>query len=234
DEDDEDDELAEPTRAPAGWMQRVAGVVFIAKPVALSVGLAAAGLGVIKGSAMTWHAVTTPVTAQSDADAPAPPEPTPRQSSAGAGARDDAEPALDAVPDPTPALAKPTEVAPVSPASSPTAPSAPRARTASGGAAPRPSSPTVVEDRLRRETLLMRRAKEELEKGQWRTLLATLADHAEQFPEGVLQQERAAWAAIARCNLGQGDAAALTRSFVQRYGASSLADKVRRACETSR
>ncbi len=135
------------------------------------------------------------------------------------------------------------DVSPVSPPDSPVpvssgVPVDPQAPTDSGGQ-PRavgrhPSgSADSAEARLAAEVELITAAKRALAHEPARAL-ELLSTHATRFADGQLQTERAGYRAIALCALGrtvQGRGEA--RLFVAAHPRSSLADRVRRACEIS-
>jgi len=226
----EPDDAADPDVATGGWSQRAAGLMLIAKPVALSVGIATAGLGAVKGGSMTWHALRDKPAAYAEIDeAPALATSSPRPPLR-SRARPPGEPAPAAAP--VPEHVAPPQLAPQTREAS-TAAALP-SMSATSPVAHRPPMPTQVavvpEDRLRQETALMQRAKMQLERQAWDELLQSLAQHAQQFPSGVLRPERGAWSTIARCRLGRGEGSKLLDGFMEQFPGSALTTKVRRAC----
>lgn len=234
----DDDESVVQAQQPS--FRRAAGWLAFAKPVALSVGLAGAGLGAIKVGAMTWTQVRTPtvsgatVTEEAPRDAEPESARRPRASSRTATATEPpatVETPEDGAPDPT--VVKVSTIA-ASVTSAPTVvPSANESARPKSVVQSAPSAATqaAVTDRLRREIALMRRAQAALEREQWSALLAIVDEHARDYADGAMQLERGAWAAIARCELARPDAIASAQSFVSKHGFSSLAPRVRRACK---
>ena len=87
-------------------------------------------------------------------------------------------------------------------------------------------------DRLAAEVALVRRARSLAARSDDRAALRLFVQHAAEFPDGALQEERLAWIAILRCRSGgheQGAAAAdqLLRAFPR----TPHARRVREACD---
>ncbi|MBL4689844.1 MAG: hypothetical protein JKY37_34990 [Nannocystaceae bacterium] len=239
---DDDFEMWGEPRRDTMVSRRVAGLLAVAKPVTLTVGIAVASLGTIKTVVLTWRAVAgvphdlrSPDMVDEQVDDAHRP-----------GARaSDAAPVMQALAPTAPTLMPPPKVMRVvppgeppgaaAPPSGPVRPLAPptiNAKTQSGS--PRAPLLAPIDDRLRRETLLMLRAKQQLSKRQWEPLLVTLAEHAAQFPQGPMTPERLAWAAIARCSLEDARGPVAGKSFVAGHPRSTLVDTVRRACGLSK
>ncbi|MBL4686176.1 MAG: hypothetical protein JKY37_16400 [Nannocystaceae bacterium] len=226
-----DDAFAPGPAANRAHSRRAAAWLAVVKPVALSVGIATAGVGAVKTAALTWQALVPD--AQRDATAEGMEPETASKLRSGTLRRDP----HSAVVAPELAAAVPREVGAVTMAVPHpaevrvSAPPHPRKRPdpVSDPASVPPTAPPV-DDRLQRETALMLVARDQLSAEQWEALIATLARHATQFPEGSMKPERKAWEAISRCGLRDARGTSAGEAFITRYPRSALADKVRRAC----
>jgi hypothetical protein len=117
-----------------------------------------------------------------------------------------------------------SEVAPTRPAFD-TRPTSLRGESRStSGLRPTPST-------LEAETRLLRDADVALRSGDAQRALALLDEHAARFPDGVLQEERAAERVLALCGLGRtSEARADVDRFLRERPRSPLADRVRSSC----
>lgn len=213
------------SRRAAAWLAAV-------KPVALSVGIATAGVGVVKTVALTWHALAPDRERDPAAEGAGPMISGKRLSQ-----RLSPDP-RSAVEAPELAVAVPVAAVEVTkavpqPSKVPVSARPQLRRRPAPEAAQAPSlapEGAPVDDLLQRETALMSVGKDQLSAGQWGALLVTLAEHAAQFPEGSMKPERQAWEAISRCSLHDARGTSVGEAFVIRNPHSTLADKVRRAC----
>jgi hypothetical protein len=137
---------------------------------------------------------------------------------------------------PAPIADQPSEKTEDSPASAlpPALPQKPTpARTAPSAAAPRPTEETA--DSLVAETQRLRDAHGALKGGDPEKALALLSDQAAEGEGQKLREERAAARVLALCKLGRVDEAkAEAAAFLAKNPRSPLADRVRKACPTSR
>lgn len=89
------------------------------------------------------------------------------------------------------------------------------------------ASPTSIQSELE----LIRGAQQALHRGEARTALTLLAEHAQRFPGGVLAQERDASRVLALCQAGDvTNARAQAERFLQRAPQSAFAERVRNSC----
>lgn len=212
-------EEAQPPGAPRA--RRAAGLVLLAKPAAISVGIATATLLSIKLAVLGWSQLAAPASQAPTIERVE--RAMPRGTSEARG--------------PRPEPAGPEAVAGPPPPSSASEPSASRAPGSSAVAldpsravdSPRPAPA----DRLRAEVALMERARAALEQADAQALWRLMDQHARRFPSGALREERQAWQAVAACRLGHPRAAVRAREFLAAHPRSPQADKVRRACEPS-
>ena len=227
--DDDEHDLEHDLDPEQPRFRRAASFILVAKPVALSVGIAAASVATIKVGAMTYAAVTAPETEAAAPTEPSdPPEPSAARARSDRGSTADPNPAPAAVPP----VGTPIEPPAPSPASSPVSVADPSAAPARARTSPPSASPPA--DELRREVALMERASNQLGNEHYEALLITLAEHARQFDRGAMVLERHGWAAIAHCRLGHRDAEKNAGSFLRRHGSTALAQKVRRACGSNK
>lgn len=78
------------------------------------------------------------------------------------------------------------------------------------------------------ETRLLQDARTSLARGRLEEALHRLDDHARQYPQGLMVEEREALRAIARCD--RGDPGDHGTAFARRFPRSPLRDRVRDAC----
>jgi hypothetical protein len=98
-------------------------------------------------------------------------------------------------------------------------------------AIPAPPPPPLPPTTLERETRLVGAAVTALHAGDAARALVLLDEHARQFPEGALAQERIAERITALCMLGRRDEArAAAGAFLRGHGGSPLVDRVRASC----
>ena len=95
------------------------------------------------------------------------------------------------------------------------------------------AAPALNADTLSEETRLLRDADQALRAGNAQRALTLLDAHAAQFPHGVLAPERGAERMIARCQLGQVDAASAS-AYLSAHPASPFTARIRDACNTAR
>jgi len=82
------------------------------------------------------------------------------------------------------------------------------------------------------ELKLIRRATRQLRDGDAQGALATLKDHAARHPDGALGLERDGLRVLALCAVDpNGEGRALRAKFLDQHGASTMALRVRAACE---
>jgi hypothetical protein len=148
---------------------------------------------------------------------------------------------------PEPAPSPPALTAPPSPAEGATQTPAP---AESGAAAqtsaavpkhtPAPTTQTqqaaspqleVAKHQLAAELALVRTASDALQRGDADTTLVTLQAYVTQFPRGALRVEADALRAIALCASDAATAAAASVKFLKAHASSTLAERVRRACQ---
>jgi hypothetical protein len=165
-------------------------------------------------------------------------------------ARQHAEPAMQAVDEPT--AASPLELVPrragpatrvateTDPAAAPASPrsnpdrsgsTTTREPTRTPAASPEPMpAPSSSPEALAEQTRLLARAREALADGNPREALERLDQLGERFPSGALEPERRAYDAIARCRLDPPSADAAAR-FLADHPASPHVPRVRAACD---
>ncbi len=134
-----------------------------------------------------------------------------------------------AAPSPAPSLAPTPRVAPANPELPvPRKPARPVVRPEPKVTAP---APYQTPDRLREETEALRSAQQALRDGRARLALGLLEAQDARFPDGLLQQERAAARVLALCQAGSvAQARAQAESFERRWPRSALTARVRFAC----
>ena len=97
--------------------------------------------------------------------------------------------------------------------------------------APSPARPPGAEKGIEEEVAQLRQAHEALRVGNPALALKILDDYDRSFPRGVLNEERGAIAAIARCQAQPGPSAqAQAQSFLRSAPSSLLGERVRIAC----
>lgn len=129
-------------------------------------------------------------------------------------------------PPPIPAQpADPPAIAPVSLAAK-----RPAARRSADEAAPPP--PPMTAEALAAETALMARVRAATDAEQFAEALALTAEHARDYPQGVLQRERAGFRAIALCRAGPADVGREQAALLlERHPGTALAARLRAACQ---
>jgi hypothetical protein len=91
--------------------------------------------------------------------------------------------------------------------------------------------PAPTESSLAAEVAMLQRARRALNAENGRLALGIVHDLDEQFPNGVLIEERSATRILSLCQLEQVDEArAAARVFLERYPASVYAERVRGSC----
>jgi hypothetical protein len=106
-----------------------------------------------------------------------------------------------------------------------------RVTRARSNAAARSADAAGMGIRLGEETALIRRASAALRKNDSEAALASLAEHARLFPNGLLARERRALHVLALCAQGPTPAALQERaSYLRTASRSPLSDRVARAC----
>lgn len=141
-------------------------------------------------------------------------------------------PTPEPLPEPTSAeIDSPSESTPTSATARPPRSPAPGATLAPAGSTYSASPPadTVTTDALAAETRLLAEARRALAEDDLTAALAAVQQHARQFPAGVLQEERLAYEAIARCRQAPPQSAPADR-FFERYPSSPHGPRVQAAC----
>lgn len=205
-----------------------AGSATGAASTALGAGLAwKLGLGAVALAAVVG------AVALSRPSAPSAPSEPPGSVAVSAAPSDPAQSVPIATPTPaelaTPALAPPA-TPPV--AEAPTAARAPT-HAPSASAAP-PSSVPSSSGSVLDEARLIARANAAIERHDGAAALAILADHARQYPEGQLREERYADRILALCELGETTRARTeAATFLNVFPASAHADVIRASCASA-
>ncbi|MEM9460713.1 MAG: hypothetical protein AAGF11_41470 [Myxococcota bacterium] len=94
--------------------------------------------------------------------------------------------------------------------------------------------PAASTSTLAAERALVAKAWRALAQGNTAGALATAAEHARRFPEGLLTPEREAIEAITRCRRGEGDPLARAAAFHGAHPRSPLAERVDDACRSGK
>jgi hypothetical protein len=103
-----------------------------------------------------------------------------------------------------------------------------RGRGAAGGRSVASAPPTSS---LAAELAMLQRARRALNARNGRLALGIVQDLDEQFPKGVLIEERSATRVLSLCQLERVDEArGVARAFLERYPVSVYAERVRRSC----
>ena len=146
-----------------------------------------------------------------------------------------ARPVLKAAPaiDNTPSVAPDSAPAPEATAVAPSAPPVLRSSGSSARASAASAAPALNADTLAEETRLLRDADQALRAGNASRALTLLDAHAAQFPHGALAPERSAERMIARCLLGEVDAAGAA-AYLSAHPNSPFTARIRDACKTAR
>jgi len=105
------------------------------------------------------------------------------------------------------------------------------ASSAAHEAPPAAASAAVSPDSLAEETNLIRQADQALRAGNASAALGLLDQHAARFPRGVLSNERNGERMVARCQLGQVSASALS-TYLAAHPQSALSARIRDACSS--
>jgi outer membrane protein assembly factor BamD (BamD/ComL family) len=93
------------------------------------------------------------------------------------------------------------------------------------------SAPALAPSTVAAELRLVREAQAQLRAGQTERALASLAEHARLYPQGVLREERAAARVLALCSLGRGEQARVeAEAFARVAPRSPYAGGLRRPC----
>jgi hypothetical protein len=93
----------------------------------------------------------------------------------------------------------------------------------------RPASST-----LQAESALVAAAQKALARGKPADALTALTEHADQFPDGMLAQERDGLRAVALCEMNSHMARSARREFMKKWPRSSLLLRVNLACDRGR
>jgi hypothetical protein len=102
---------------------------------------------------------------------------------------------------------------------------------ARGAGARRKASAAEPSSSLAAELAMLQRARRALGAENGRLALGIVQDLDEQFPKGILIEERSATRLLSLCQLERVDEARrVARSFLERYPASVYAERVRRSC----
>lgn len=126
----------------------------------------------------------------------------------------------------------------------PTTPTPPELRAVPRGSsrvagerAPAPSAPPPVQppttsspERLALETRLLGRARAAVERHDDDTAIALLRQHAREFPDGALVEDRSAWLAIVQCRRATPGSGASGVAFVAAHPHSPYVAEIRRVC----
>ncbi len=112
------------------------------------------------------------------------------------------------------------------------APAAPKKLAPRRAVPPTPIGPPPTAEALAAETALMARVRAAIDAGRADEALGLTAEHARDYPQGVLQRERQGFRAIALCTArqmlaGRDEAA----RFLDQYPETALAVRLRAACE---
>ena len=92
--------------------------------------------------------------------------------------------------------------------------------------------PPVLLHAMAAETALMARVRAAIDAGRADEALALTAEHARDFPQGVLQREREGFRAISLCDAGQLVAGREEAArFLERHAETALAARLRAACQ---
>jgi uncharacterized protein HemY len=93
------------------------------------------------------------------------------------------------------------------------------------------SKPPVDDDTLAREVRLLAAAERAFRRGDDTRALSFLEEHATQFPNGQLKDERAAERIVVLCHAGRVEQATREgRAFLQNRGSDPLARRVALSC----
>ncbi len=137
-------------------------------------------------------------------------------------------PAVEATPAVAPDSAPESAANEVAPSAAPAVKwSGNSARAAAAATSP---TPALSADTLAEETRLLRDADQALRAGNASRALTLLDAHAAQFPHGALAPERSAERMIARCQLGQMDAAGAS-AYLSTHPNSPFTARIRDACK---
>lgn len=192
---------------------RIVAGLFVVKSVSLSLVLGLTGVGAVKLVTMAWPDSKPPQAVRAAMPA-VNPQPTSRPPKRVERAPVGSVPAVASAPDPQ-IDKRPAHVQKVT-----------------HRAVSRTAVTSQGQDPLALEIRLMRRGSELLDSKQWSALLGLTREHGRRFPEGVMREEREAWTVISMCQLGTGPVEQRRVAFFRRHPRSSLASRVRRACET--
>ncbi len=148
-------------------------------------------------------------------------------------ARDREAPAIA----PAPAVEPSPTFEPTAPPEPPTVRERPHRRGSPTAGVATPSDPPPeaahASDTLAAELAIVQRARAQLSRGQAREALATVAEHAEQFPRGKLGEEAAAVRTMAQCRLHPAEVERLRTAFVERHPKSLFRKQVEAACPSA-
>jgi hypothetical protein len=142
------------------------------------------------------------------------------------------EPAIapQSVPAPAPRIAPAALPAP--PVETPPAPAPARRARVPAPVEPASEAPAIVvtPERLKLETDLVARARAAAGAGDDAKAIALLRQHAREFADGAMVEDRRAWLAIVLCRSKGAGAAAAARSFLAAHPRSPYVARVRSAC----
>lgn len=97
-----------------------------------------------------------------------------------------------------------------------------------------PSKPSLADDTLAREARLLAEAESAFRRGEDARALSFLDEHAREFPDGVLKDERIAERIVVLCHAGRVDQAVREgQAFLQNRGSDPLARRVVMSCAGS-
>ena len=99
---------------------------------------------------------------------------------------------------------------------------------------PPPPQPLAASHHLAEELRLMRVASGAMNQADWAGVDRALAEHQARFPHGALSQERRALRLLSQCKRGRRPAASELAAFLRDAAHSTLALRVREACEVPR
>jgi TolA-binding protein len=150
----------------------------------------------------------------------------------------------DGAPAGTPAVIDPSAQAPVAPeavtpdstardtaGSEPSSSAARPSRSRSSASTSAPVPADEAADALAAELALIKRATEAKKDQRWADGLAALREHGQQFPRGVLADERRVLKAELHCAAGRvQEADALVEAFLREHPGSALAGRMRNVC----